>query len=86
MDINSSELKKRIEKAKRLVKVGGKYKHYKGGEYEVVDIVLHSETLEVMVLYRPLYEDGVKLWARPLNLFISEVEFDGKKIKRFELV
>ena len=84
--LSPDELKVKVEKAKELVKVGGKYRHYKGGEYEVVDIVLHSETLEEMVLCRPLYETGANLWVRPLNLFISEVEVEGKMVKRFELV
>lgn len=84
--LNSDELKLKVEKARKLVKVGGKYRHYKGSEYEVVDVVLHSETFEEMVLYRPLYETGANLWVRPLKLFLSEVEVNGKKVKRFELM
>lgn len=65
----------------------GKYKHFKGKEYKVLGIAKHSETLEDMVLYEPLYEDSsAKLWVRPLEMFLGEVEVDGKKIKRFEFI
>ncbi|MEX0877968.1 MAG: DUF1653 domain-containing protein [Candidatus Spechtbacterales bacterium] len=63
----------------------GKYRHYKGGEYEVVGTARHSETLEELVVYRALYDEG-GLWARPLEMFTEEVELDGKKIKRFEFI
>ena len=63
----------------------GKYRHYKGNEYEVVGIAKHSETLEEMVVYRALYGDH-EFWVRPLNNFVEEVEGEGKKIKRFEYV
>lgn len=84
--LSPEELKKKIEEAKKKVRVGAKYRHYKDGEYEVVDVVLHSETQEQMILYRPLYESEVKLWVRPLELFISEVEVDGKKVPRFRII
>lgn len=65
----------------------GKYKHFRGKEYKVLGVVKHSETLEDMVLYEPLYEDSsAKLWVRPINMFLEEVEVDGKKIKRFEFI
>ena len=61
----------------------GKYKHYKGGEYEVLGVAKHSETLEEMVVYRALY--GKKeLWVRPLKMFMEDVEVDGKTIPRFK--
>ena len=67
-----------------MVKLG-KYRHYKGNEYEVIGIAKHSETLEDLVVYRALYaEQG--LWVRPLSIFIEEVEVDGKKIPRFEYI
>lgn len=63
----------------------GKYKHYKGGEYEVIGVAKHSETLEDLVIYKPLYANKVfDLWARPLHMFLEEVEVDGKIVKRFE--
>ena len=60
----------------------GKYRHYKGKEYEVIGVARHSETLEEMVVYRALYE-GRELWARPLEMFLGKVEINGKKVPRF---
>ncbi|GGA87747.1 hypothetical protein GCM10011369_32280 [Neiella marina] len=60
----------------------GKYQHYKGNEYHVLDLVTHSETEETMVLYRPLYGDQ-KLWVRPYDMFFETVEIDGEVIERF---
>jgi hypothetical protein len=65
----------------------GKYKHYKGKEYEVIGIARHSETLEELVVYRALYQvDGENLWVRPLKMFLEEVEIEGKKMPRFEFL
>lgn len=61
----------------------GRYRHYKGGEYEVVGVARHSETLEPMVLYRPLYNDS-GLWVRPSDMFVGLVEIDGVPQLRFE--
>lgn len=65
--------------------VKGKYKHYKGQFYEVLDIARHSETLEYFVVYKTLYGD-FDTWIRPLEMFTETVEVDGKPIKRFQLV
>lgn len=63
----------------------GKYRHFKGNEYEVVELVHHSETQEPMVLYRALYgERG--LWVRPLDMFFETIERDGKTQQRFEYI
>lgn len=63
----------------------GKYRHYKGNEYEVLYIATHSETLEPMVVYRALYGDfGV--WVRPASMWNEIVEKDGRKVKRFTLI
>jgi hypothetical protein len=63
----------------------GKYRHYKGQEYEVVGVALHSETLEELVVYRALYDNPrSKIWVRPLEMFLEKVEVEGKKISRFE--
>lgn len=62
----------------------GKYRHYKGNLYEVIDIAKHSETLEDMVVYKTLYGD-FKLWVRPLEMFLEEVELNGVMQKRFVL-
>jgi hypothetical protein len=61
----------------------GKYRHYKGGEYEVVGVARHSETEEQLVVYRPLYGEG-GLWVRPLDMFRETVEVDGRPVPRFE--
>jgi cyclomaltodextrinase len=60
----------------------GRYRHYKGNDYEVIGIARHSETEEELVVYRKLYGDG-SLWVRPLTMFIEDVVVDGKKIQRF---
>jgi len=65
--------------------VAGRYRHYKGGEYEVLGIARHSETDESLVLYRPLYGDG-GLWVRPLEMFCEVVEVGGEPVPRFELI
>ena len=63
----------------------GKYRHFKGNEYEVIGIGKHSETLEEYVIYRALYGD-YSLWGRPINMFLETVEKDGKLVKRFEYI
>jgi hypothetical protein len=60
----------------------GRYRHYKGGEYEVIGVARHSETLEALVIYRPLYNDS-GLWARPHAMFFGQVEIDGRLQPRF---
>lgn len=60
----------------------GRYRHYKGGLYDVVDTVRHSESLEPMTLYRALYgEQG--LWVRPAAMFLEEVLIEGIRQPRF---
>lgn len=63
----------------------GRYRHYKGGEYEVVAVARHSETLEPQVVYRPLYNDS-GWWVRPHAMFVEQVEVDGVLRPRFEPV
>lgn len=60
----------------------GHYRHFKGGNYEVVGVVRHSETLEPLVLYRPL-DSNVGLWVRPYAMFVAEVNVDGQLQPRF---
>lgn len=60
----------------------GRYRHYKGGEYELRGVVRHSETLEALVLYVPLYNDS-GLWVRPYAMFFGTVEVDGRVMPRF---
>lgn len=63
----------------------GIYRHYKGNLYQVLHTAQHSETEEMLVVYRCLYgEYGV--WVRPLAMFTETVEVDGKEIPRFELI
>lgn len=60
----------------------GRYRHFKGKEYEVLGIATHSETEEPMVVYRPLYgERG--LWVRPAAMWNEIVERDGQRFRRF---
>ena len=60
----------------------GKYRHFKGNEYEVIEIAKHSETLEEMVVYKALYGEG-GIWVRPASMWNETVERDGKTFKRF---
>ncbi len=60
----------------------GKYRHFKGGEYELIGLAKHSETLEPMVVYRALYGEG-GLWVRPAEMWTETVERDGYRGPRF---
>ncbi len=63
----------------------GRYRHFKGNEYDVVGVAKDSETLQTVVVYRALYgEQG--LWVRPLEMFAELIERDGKTIPRFQYV
>ena len=63
----------------------GKYRHFKGNEYEVIGIAKNSENLEDVVVYKALYGDG-GLWVRPLAMWTETVEVNGKTLKRFEYI
>lgn len=63
----------------------GRYRHYKGDEYEVVGVARHSETEERLVVYRPLYND-TGLWLRPLAMFLETVLVNGEPVPRFAYV
>ena len=71
------------EKAKK-VKLGI-YRHYKGNNYQVLGVAIHSETLEELVIYKALYGQGLT-WVRPLNMFLEQVEVNGTKFPRFKFV
>ena len=60
----------------------GRYRHFKGGEYEVIGVATHTETLEPMVVYRALYGEG-GLWVQPLSMWMETVERDGYSGPRF---
>lgn len=61
----------------------GKYRHFKGKEYEVIGVAKHSETLEEMVVYRAMYGDH-DLWVRPAEMFLEEVDKENYKGPRFK--
>ena len=63
----------------------GKYRHFKGNEYEVIGTARHSQTLEEMVVYKTLYGEG-GLWVRPASMWNETVERDGKTYQRFEFI
>ena len=63
----------------------GKYRHFKGGEYEVLGVARHSETEEELVVYRTLYGAG-GLWVRPVSMWTETVERDGKRFARFTYI
>lgn len=63
----------------------GRYRHYKGGEYEVVSVARHSETHEPLVVYRPLYND-TGWWVRPFAMFLEDVVIEGRRQPRFAFV
>jgi len=63
----------------------GKYKHYKGKEYQVIGMARNSETLEEMVVYKQLYGD-FGLWVRPATMWNETVIVDGEEYKRFEFI
>lgn len=60
----------------------GRYRHFKGGEYQVLGMARHSETLEPMVVYQALYGEG-GLWVRPAAMWNELVEYQGRTVRRF---
>lgn len=63
----------------------GRYRHFKGAEYEVLGIAKHSEDLEEYVVYRALYGDG-QLWIRPLAMFCENIPISGRNVPRFQYI
>ncbi len=63
----------------------GRYRHFKGMEYEVLFTARHSESEEELVIYRALYGDGT-VWARPLSMFRETVLHEGKEVPRFQKI
>lgn len=61
----------------------GKYRHFKGGEYRVLCLARHSETLEPMVVYQALYGEG-GVWVRPAAMWTQQVEREGRLVPRFQ--
>ncbi len=65
--------------------VPGRYRHSKGGEYEVLGVARHSESDDRLVVYRPLYNDS-GLWVRPLAMFLETVTVGDRIVARFEYI
>ena len=63
----------------------GRYRHFKGGEYEVIGFAKHSETQEEMVVYRALYGAG-EVWVRPASMWNEQMEKDGEIFSRFTYI
>ena len=63
----------------------GKYRHFKGMEYEVIALAKHSETQEDLVVYRALYGEG-QVWVRPASMWNETLIRDGKEYKRFTFI
>ena len=63
----------------------GKYKHFKGGEYEVLGVARHSESLDELFIYKPLYGEG-GTWVRPIEMFFDTREFESKTVPRFSFI
>lgn len=63
----------------------GRYRHFKGKEYQVIGMARHSETMEEMVVYRALYGEG-GLWVRPATMWNEMVERDGNTFCRFTYI
>lgn len=63
----------------------GKYRHFKGAEYEVIGTARHSETEETLVVYRTLYGD-FDLWVRPISMFTDTKLVDGNEVPRFTYI
>lgn len=71
----------KLSKQAKEIKLG-LYEHYKKKEYQVLGVVVHSETLEEHVLYKALYGERLT-WVRPLKMFLGKMVVDGKKVPRF---
>lgn len=63
----------------------GTYRHYKGKDYQVIGTAQHSETLETLVVYKPLYND-TGLWVRPFSMFTESILLEGKATPRFRFL
>ncbi|HLT22609.1 MAG TPA: DUF1653 domain-containing protein [Bacteriovoracaceae bacterium] len=67
--------------------LGGRYEHYKGNQYRLLNVAKHSESLELMVVYECLYDNPEgPIWVRPLSMFSESVEVNGKVVPRFKLI
>ncbi|MBR0464255.1 MAG: DUF1653 domain-containing protein [Clostridia bacterium] len=83
-DISRVDILPTYDEAVKTIPLG-RYRHFKGKEYEVIGIARHSETEEAMVVYRQLYGEG-GLWVRPASMWNETIERDGRTVKRFEKI
>lgn len=67
-----------------MIKIG-KYRHFKGKEYEVIALAKHSETEEELVVYRALYGEG-EVWVRPASMWEEQVQYQGETVSRFTFI
>ena len=81
---NPGDMRMRFEEAVNTIPPG-RYRHFKGGEYEFICIAKNSETMEDLVIYRELFGEH-KVWARPASMFYQFVEVNGKLVPRFEKI
>ena len=63
----------------------GRYRHYKGADYQVIDLARHSENEEWFVVYKPLYGESC-LWIRPANMFVEDIETEKGLLPRFRYI
>ena len=85
--MNSEAKRKAIQSELGIIKPGQIYKHYKGQLYEVIDTATHSETLELLVIYRRADMTDPRIWARPAYTWSNNVNLsENIVVKRFELV
>jgi len=83
--LSEQELEKKLVMAEEQVEVGGTYRHYKGNLYQVVDIAILTEEVGVGIIYRAQYGKNI-LFVRPLDIWLEEIKYDGKTVKRFAKV
>lgn len=68
------------------IKIGSIYRHFKGKSYKVIDVAKDCKTMEDVVIYEPQYQSLSRLWTRPVAEWNDEVDVDGQKVPRFQLV
>lgn len=73
----------RIYMSKEFIRIGAKYKHFKGNVYLVIHIAKNTETMEDMVVYQALYGNK-EIWVRSLSMFLDYVNIEGKLMRRFK--
>lgn len=83
----SDSLNTKLSYKKEHAKAGRVYRHYKNGRsYKVIGVALQTETNEKLVIYQPMYESEQAYFARPYEMFVGDVQYEGKLVKRFQEV